>query len=353
MQPSDDRRRRLGILCSVILLSAACALPAAAQPGPAARLWPELQTVSQGDDLSLQLTIQRVHDLTGFDMLIQFDPERIEVTNVRLGTVIQDTGRQVSDEGHNAPQANLTGRLRYWVRTQGEEAGATGEGILAVITVRAKEVGDCRLELREVLLVSRPLTAQLLPTGALQGADVRILAGPLGTLTPTLTTTSPTPTPTSSPTATPTRTRTPTTTNTPTKTRIPTHFGSLPIVWRHSATYLLEPNNNCGQAGGPLARGIKHWAYLHDQDPSDWYYIDLAAPSSIQVVLDPVPSDADFDIYLYAADCATLVAISDNWGDGVAERIEYYASKPDRYYVRVIPYIGHSNTEPYGLTVTY
>ena len=161
----------------------------------------------------------------------------------------------------------------------------------------------------------------------------------------------PTPTPTSTPTPSPTPTATPTPTPTVTSTPAPS-FISLPLVIKSHRTDTYEPNDSQEQAYGPLVSGTTYRSYIWFPDDDDWYYIEVSALDTISIDLE-VPLVTDYDLYLYDSRGTNILAKSDSFGNGVAERIEYMPDRTGKYYIRVYPYEGYSNTESYSLVVIY
>jgi len=142
---------------------------------------------------------------------------------------------------------------------------------------------------------------------------------------------------------------------------IPVHRGAqklnsiyLPLVLKHVLKYgdTYEPNNSPAQAYGPLVSGLTYQSYIWTADDDDWYYIDVTALDPITIDL-TVPVVADYDLYLYDSTGSNIVAKSDNYGNGINEHIEYTLKQTGKYYIRVYPYQGCSNVDPYLLTVTF
>ena len=65
-----------------------------------------------------------------------------------------------------------------------------------------------------------------------------------------------------------------------------------------------------------------------------------------------VPSRADLNLSLHSAD-GTIIAESNNIGDGVAEHIIAVVQTAGRYYVRVTPFTRRDASQPYDLTVNF
>jgi hypothetical protein len=139
-------------------------------------------------------------------------------------------------------------------------------------------------------------------------------------------------------------------TNTVTPTPAPS-FIWLPLAMKNYRTDTYEPNDWPAQAYGPLVSGTAYCSYIWSPDDDDWYYI-ISTPYTITIDLD-VPSVADYDLYLYDSITVTLVASSVSCDNGSDEHIEYKPDQTGKYYIRVYPSQGYSNTDPYYLVGTF
>ncbi|MBC8492741.1 MAG: pre-peptidase C-terminal domain-containing protein [Chloroflexi bacterium] len=140
---------------------------------------------------------------------------------------------------------------------------------------------------------------------------------------------------------------------TPTPTPTPTPPPCLPTPTAPTCDW-CEPNNDWENRDrcGPLCSGISYEACLCCvNDPTDYYYIDITTRNRITIALD-VPSGVDYDLYLYNSP-GEMVAQSDKYGKGVDESIGYDPPATGRYYIRIYPYEGCSDSDPYILTATY
>lgn len=199
-------------------------------------------------------------------------------------------------------------------------------------------------------------------------------ATPTWTLTPTQTLTvtpGPSPTPTRTPTATQTFTATATATRTGTATATPTitptHTpGPSPTPWTGgvrarlpliicSRTDDYETNNFQAEAFGPIPSATDLVAFLAGSTDYDWFYLDMASPGPIDIVL-KVPPSGDYDIYLFLPNAiggSQYIAKSDRYGNGVDEHIHFVAPIATQYYILVYPYDGAHPNAPYVLRAVY
>ena len=70
------------------------------------------------------------------------------------------------------------------------------------------------------------------------------------------------------------------------------------------------------------------------------------------IQLTDIPQNADYDLYLYDVPQPTHLKRSDNPGNA-DEKITFWPVAGRKYWVRVYPFKGSSNTHPYNLTVVY
>ncbi len=118
---------------------------------------------------------------------------------------------------------------------------------------------------------------------------------------------------------------------------------------------VCEPNNSLSQACGPLAPGqcyqyfVRCTAKLDD----DFYYIDLETPGTFTVDLTNIPAGTDYSVYLYDENQQLLEQCSSDERGNAPEHATCDLSQPGRYYVRVYPWTGCSENNPYTLAVAY
>jgi uncharacterized protein YjbI with pentapeptide repeats len=150
------------------------------------------------------------------------------------------------------------------------------------------------------------------------------------------------PAPTATPTATATVTPTPTRTLTPTPTPTP-----------GKDTY--EPNNDFYEAWGPLIPGEVYRSYIWYPGDDDYYWFEIATLDfPIIIYLSNIPSDVDYDLYLFDPD-ENEVGRSE--GTGSTEEIEYVPSVTGIYYILVDgtqqTRETYNNSQPYDLIVFF
>ncbi|MCX7855521.1 MAG: PPC domain-containing protein, partial [Anaerolineae bacterium] len=116
-----------------------------------------------------------------------------------------------------------------------------------------------------------------------------------------------------------------------------------------------EPNDSPAQAYGPLSSGQVITAYIWDAtDRDDYYWIQPSQSTPVTVTLTNIPANCDFDLYVYYYDQGRYqqVAYSNKSGNA-DEGVTFNATANTKYYIRVYPYQGSSNTQGYRLFVRW
>ncbi len=142
-----------------VLVIALLALPmaAAAQGSATVRVEPTVLTLRPGEEGTVRIRIEGVEDLAGAEIHLTYDADVLEVVDADA----QMEGLQIAHGdllaadfiAQNAADPQ-TGRIDYAVARMPPHTPATGDGVLAVITVRAKGEGEGTLVLRDVLLAN-------------------------------------------------------------------------------------------------------------------------------------------------------------------------------------------------------
>jgi uncharacterized repeat protein (TIGR01451 family) len=134
----------------------------------------------------------------------------------------------------------------------------------------------------------------------------------------------------------------------------PTVYAYLPLTMRNFATDFAEPNDTPEQAFGPLISGQTYYAHIWDEtDADDYYHFTPTTADEVTVEMTNIPEGCDYDLYIYRNDGKyQLVVYSDRLGNA-DEDTAFVPIAGQIYYVRVRPYSGFSNMEPYHLKVTY
>lgn len=120
---------------------------AAAPPEPTVRIEPAQLQVAPGEEFELQLMIDGVEDLAGFEFNMGYDPAVIEVTDAGLGDFLEGTERLVIPVDPQISEEE--GSVAFGALSVGQEAGVNGSGLLARITCRSLAEGRSDLILQK------------------------------------------------------------------------------------------------------------------------------------------------------------------------------------------------------------
>ena len=115
------------------------------------RVAPSSSMVASSETFAMTVEIEDAVDLGGFQLALTFDPAVIQADDVTLGDFLGGTGRSVSALGPEID--NAAGRATFGGFSFGDRAGASGDGTLATITLRAQGSSSTQLELDDVQLV--------------------------------------------------------------------------------------------------------------------------------------------------------------------------------------------------------
>jgi hypothetical protein len=144
---------RLNPLLLLLFLALSVALPAAAQTPAEVTIQAPQAEPATGETFTTDVTIEGVEGLLGFQFDVNFDPQQLAVESIALGPFLGSTGRSPQPLGPDQRDA-ANGRVVYGGFTLGsqDQAGAAGDGTLAVITWRVLEPGAFQADLSRVQL---------------------------------------------------------------------------------------------------------------------------------------------------------------------------------------------------------
>jgi hypothetical protein len=133
----------------------------------------------------------------------------------------------------------------------------------------------------------------------------------------------------------------------------------LPVLlerWRDWYRYdIYELNDTPPDAYGPLKMGQTYQSYIwNEEDPSDYYHFTPSSSRQIRISLTNIPDGRDYDLYVYYYQNGKyeLGPYSNGSGSG-PEIIDFSPIAGRKYYIRVYPFKGYSNTQPYHLAINY
>jgi hypothetical protein len=189
----------------------------------AIRFDPSSSTVEPGAIFVVDVVVDNVVDLGGFDFTVTFDPAVVHVQSVTLGSFLGSTGRSAAPLGPNMD--NAAGKFTFGGFSFGTALGPNGTGTVAHVTLQAMASGSSSLTFTKAQFTdTQAPPGVVLPTTTPGSVTV---SGATATHTPTTVaaatatrTNTPVNTATSTPIHTPTATRTNTPVNTATSTPI-------------------------------------------------------------------------------------------------------------------------------------
>jgi len=121
---------------------------------------PPISYPDVGETFDVEVWLDDVVDLGGFELYMDYDPAVVQITShmegdppsqvydVELGPFLGSTGRTTAPLGPTVD--NTAGTLLFGGFSFGEETGASGSGILAIITLEGMGAGTSALHLYDV-----------------------------------------------------------------------------------------------------------------------------------------------------------------------------------------------------------
>lgn len=115
-----------------------------------------------------------------------------------------------------------------------------------------------------------------------------------------------------------------------------------------------EPNDFPEQAYGPMLSGRLYLSYIWSAgDPDDYYHFTPAHGGSAHVELRGIPAGCDYDLCVYIFENSVYEPVACSSESGNADEVVDFPVTQRQYFVRVYPYSGFSNRQPYRLTASY
>jgi hypothetical protein len=115
----------------------------------------------------------------------------------------------------------------------------------------------------------------------------------------------------------------------------------------------IEPNDDAlSQANGPIASGVTyHGRFPNENDPKDYFYLDLQTAHTVELWLTNIPVGQNYDLVLRNSALAS-VGYSAELGNA-NEHILTGVLQPGHYYVQIHPNKPYGSTQAYRLTALY
>jgi hypothetical protein len=154
------RKKQSIILCLLALIVASMGIRevGAMAPGTRVRLEPADLVVGLNETFIVQVVIEEVANLGGFQFDLTYDPLILHVQEVVVGDFLASTEQSVVPVG---PETNnAEGRTTFAAASFGSGPGPSGAGVLATITCIARGEGSTVLGLQEVQVLDTALNIQ-------------------------------------------------------------------------------------------------------------------------------------------------------------------------------------------------
>jgi hypothetical protein len=110
-----------------------------------------------------------------------------------------------------------------------------------------------------------------------------------------------------------------------------------------------EPNGTHAQANGPIMPNLIYYGtFLSEDDVDDYYFFDLSAEYSVEIWLNNIPTDHNYNLVLRDATLAVVgySAQPSNSGEHIKTDGDLL---PGRYYIQVYHYSSGGSAQPYHL----
>lgn len=123
---------------------------------PAALYEPHLfDSHEVSDPFEVNILVQNINEMTGFDFTLEYDPAVLEATEFELGGFLTSTGREPLPASDNYNQINNSlGYLRYGVTSFGGSDGPSGDGLMGTISFNVKDPEEASNLIFSQLLIS-------------------------------------------------------------------------------------------------------------------------------------------------------------------------------------------------------
>ncbi|MDE0682739.1 MAG: leucine-rich repeat domain-containing protein, partial [Candidatus Poribacteria bacterium] len=114
-----------------------------------------------GDTFTLDLNIENIHNLAGWQFDVAFDPTVLEAVEIGEGDFLNPEGDTTFFQEGSID--NATGKITKFSSARLSKAGVSGRGTLLSVTFRAKTAGQTQLSLENFQLAA--ITGESIPTG--------------------------------------------------------------------------------------------------------------------------------------------------------------------------------------------
>lgn len=147
-------------ICIALLSAFARTTPGAAQAASTAQvsIQPATLAIQPNDLKEIQVQVAGIQEMYGMEFHLQFDPNLVEIVDqdaekdgvqIAAGSLLQDGFVAVNLAD------NTTGKIDYAVTLLNPAPPVSGEGTVAVIQLKAKQIGSSSIRIEKAILASR------------------------------------------------------------------------------------------------------------------------------------------------------------------------------------------------------
>ena len=111
---------------------------------------PGFEKIVIGEQLVVQVQIKEAADLGGYQFVVQYQADMLELVEHSNGDFLGSTGRDV----RHLPAREEAGKLTLGAISLGDDEGASGDGVLVELTFDTLQLGRAEISLSDVKLTS-------------------------------------------------------------------------------------------------------------------------------------------------------------------------------------------------------
>ena len=116
------------------------------------QILPSDTSAALGDTLEITVSVSNGNLIGAFEFEIEYSPNIVEIDSVKLGSFLSSTGRMafpLNPIWHNVADKKV---VRFAGFSAGEQAGASGDGLLAIMKISTRGIGQTGLHFVDVVL---------------------------------------------------------------------------------------------------------------------------------------------------------------------------------------------------------
>ena len=111
--------------------------------GPALMVYPRFQSATQGESIQISIMAEEVVDLAGLEINVEYDPERVMITNMEEGDLFNDIGQPIFFQDIIPSEGSVNITSAVW----GDDAPTfTGTRSIAILTLDVMGSGNITID---------------------------------------------------------------------------------------------------------------------------------------------------------------------------------------------------------------